>query len=375
MENNSNYELSDFFRHIGYAADLKHVYFVTSDAPFPALTYIFFHYLYLINPVQTDLAVWLRKGYTLPYEPIIYVMWTVIQVLLILYFIQRITKLSLHNTVCLTIALFLSLPFFAGAFERGNTVLVTLLLLMAALYLREKEGKLHQELALIFIALASASKITPCIMGMLYIKENRWKDTAHLFFWGIVLVVLPFLFTGGFAGFVQFIRVIAGHGRTQVTRWTSIPGIINYIMLHLFGNTGHIAKAVMQITVQLIFFTVMMLFTFRTKFYWKTVLYLSMIMAYGHSNSYRYYTIYLVLPLLFLIQSETKGILNNNVHSKYSLYMYYALFGAIFTIPIWVINGDPERWMSLAAYVLCCYSIAEDVYLARKTSIILTTRL
>ena len=197
MEHNSNWELSDFYRQIGYAMDLKNTYFITSDAPFPALSYIFFHYLYLINPAKADIATWLTKGYAIPYEPIIYVMWTVIQVLLILYFIQRITKFSLKKAVCFTILIFLSLPFFAGAFERGNTVLVTVLLLMAALYLRDHTSKWHQELALILVALAAASKVTPCIIGLLYIREKKYNQAAHLFIWGIVLVILPFLIMGG----------------------------------------------------------------------------------------------------------------------------------------------------------------------------------
>ena len=104
--------------------------------------------------------------------------------------------------------------------------------------------------------------------------------------------------------------------------------------------------------------------TFRTKYNWKAVLYLSMIMAYGHSNSYRYYTIYLVLPLIFLI-AENKEIIES-IQSRFSLYVYYSLFGAVFTIPIWRINGDPERWMSLIAYLLCLYSVVEDIFSVRK---------
>ena len=184
MENNGNWELGDFYRQIGYAADLKNVYFNFYDAPFPPISYVFFHFLYKINPIQADIETWLHRGYTIEYEPIIFVMWTVAQVLFILYFIHRLTKFSLMKSVCLTMILFFSLPFFAGAFERGNTVLITVLFLLAALYLREQNGKWQQELALIMIALAAGSKAIPCIMGLLYIREKKMEQCSSLNYMG-----------------------------------------------------------------------------------------------------------------------------------------------------------------------------------------------
>ena len=356
MENNPDWELADFYRQIGYAEDLQNIYFNTMDAPFPAISYIFFHFLYSINPQQAEISTWLQRGYTIPYEPVIFVMWTVIQVLFILYFIHKITKFSLENAVCFTIVLFMSLPYFAGAFERGNTVLVTVLFLLAALYLREQNGKWQQELALIMIALAAGSKAIPCIMGLLYIREKNYQAAIHLFIWGIIIVILPFIFTGGIAGFIEYLKIVARHGRIFTMRWTSFAGFVNYWVIKFMGNdylSHKVALHVFQVIVQVLFLLTMILFTFRTKYEWKAILYLSMLMAYVHSNSYRYYTIYLTLPFVMMICEDSM--------KKFERYIYYALFGAVFTIPIWCINGNPEHGMCAAAYLLCIYSIIQDI--------------
>ena len=78
-----------------------------------------------------------------------------------------------------------------------------------------------------------------------------------------------------------------------------------------------------------------------------------MIMAYVHAASYRYYTIYLILPLVLMIRDGNKD--------KLEAYIFYSLFGAIFTIPIWCINSDPEHWMCACAYLLGLYSIITDI--------------
>ncbi len=54
MQENYNWQFSDYFRQIVYASDLKNIYFNTSDAPFPPFAYIFFHVLYLLNPIDFD---------------------------------------------------------------------------------------------------------------------------------------------------------------------------------------------------------------------------------------------------------------------------------------------------------------------------------
>ena len=367
MGGNSDYALTDYSRHVGYAIELERVYHGSRDACFPPLTYLFFHFLCAINPVSTQRGLWYKKIFRIKYEPLIYIMWTLLQSTLLFYLIKKITKLSLNRALCLTLLLFFSLPFFGGAFERGNPVLVTTIFLCAALYLREQPERWKQELALILIACAAAFKVIPCVMGLLYIKERKWKDAAHLMIYVVLLFFLPFIFTGGFDGLKRFMVFIAEESRIKVDWWTSFPGFVRYWTIRAFGHESDLVDA----AVKVLFPAVMIMSAFLTRKKWKTILYLSMIMAYGHAKTYRYYTVYLILPLLYLI-TETNGRERLEVDD----YIYFALFAGIFTIPIWGIVGNPEYWMCSTAYLLCLRALvtdAQDLLAGRYTAATITT--
>ena len=69
----NDWELADFFRHIGYSSDLRRTYYVSNDACFPPLAYLFFHVLYRLNPLPQEISADNWQAYAMyPYEILLY---------------------------------------------------------------------------------------------------------------------------------------------------------------------------------------------------------------------------------------------------------------------------------------------------------------
>ena len=90
-----------------------------------------------------------------------------------------------------------------------------------------------------------------------------------------------------------------------------------------------------------------------------------MIMACWHSKSQRYYVPYLILPLLALIaETGNQSIDVIRKEGKYweiDIYIYYALFAGVFSIPIWGLGGDADHWIAGSMYILCLRALVTDV--------------
>lgn len=106
------------------------------------------------------------------------------------------------------IAVVLSAPVMCGAIERGNISLLTAILVLAALYLKDSDNRFLRELAMILIAMAAEIKVYPAIVGLVYIKEKRYKEAVRLVIYGLLFFLVPFAFTGGIAGFIQYIKIL-----------------------------------------------------------------------------------------------------------------------------------------------------------------------
>lgn len=90
-----------------------------------------------------------------------------------------------------------SLPFLY-TYERGNTILYAVALLLAFVYWKDSPRWYLREAALLALAAAASLKVYPALFGLLLLRERRWRDMAKALVYGVVLFFLPFLFFGGF---------------------------------------------------------------------------------------------------------------------------------------------------------------------------------
>jgi hypothetical protein len=90
----------------------------------------------------------------------------------------------------------LSLPFLY-AFERGNSILPTLLFILVYLKYYSSGNKKLQYLSFFALAMAAGIKIVPAIFGVLLIREKRYRDACICAMIGAFVFFVPFFFTDG----------------------------------------------------------------------------------------------------------------------------------------------------------------------------------
>lgn len=102
---------------------------------------------------------------------------------------------SLERLLFLTVILF-SAPFLFQ-FERANFIFPVLIGLLGFWYGKDSPHLWECQLALICLAAAGASKFYPLALGVVLLREKRWKDIAWLIGYTAVLLLLPAFLYGG----------------------------------------------------------------------------------------------------------------------------------------------------------------------------------
>ena len=356
MEHNYGWQFSDFYRHIVYSSDLSNVYFHTADACFPPLAYLFYNSLFQMNPKNYNVTLnsW-QECMNYQFNGLIFLMVEIINVILFYAILKKYFKnISDKKFLLLMLAILFSAPFLAGALERGNAAFAVLTLVLYSLYLKDSENKLYRQFSLIILAIATGFKLYPAIFILLWLKDKRIKDIFMFSIYCFIFVLLPFAFTGGFAGFNKYCKNLFSLTKYHTIRWTSIE-----LYLYSLCHTLHIRYV--SLIVQFIRFLFLIfgcLYAIFSKEKWKACIPLSTLMGVFVTNSYRYVSIYLLIPLVYLLSSKIKA--------KNLDYVYVIIFALLFTIPVWVINLEVDFAIFTLIYLLNIILIIETIYYGFK---------
>ena len=378
----NDWELADFFRHIGYSSDLSQTYYVSNDACFPPLAYLFFHMLYRLNPLPAEISADNWQAYAMyPYEILLYLFVLATSVILLLEVLRgmlsgKSSKKGLAEAAgdmtvaeeaaswvipVLTLLLLASAPLFI-AIERGNPVFPVTVMTLWALYLQNEEEAWKKELALILIAVAAGFKIYPAIFGLLYIKEKRFPETLRLILYGVLLFFVPFAFVGGFAGFRQFLNVLsAGHYNADFMKeWSSVRGMCRSILPKI-GFSDALAVTAGTVA-ENIFLLISVVLSFTAKEKWKSVLFLTAAMTYYMPTSWCYNMVYYLLPLAVYFESCSEGETASNPEKGAGINILYTLlFTAIFSVPVWGVYRSITRLICVPGYLLWGVAVITEI--------------
>ena len=369
MERNFNYQFTDHFRHLILVQDMKGLYRYPTDATLPPLAYLFYRILLQMDP--TEYPMQLNSCFLMEfqeYQLLIFVVYLCFVTVLLFLAIKKQLRWIYSDTALLlvVVSVLLSAAMVSGAYERGNIALLTLLLLVLALYFKESESKGKRELALILIAIAAGLKMYPAFLGLLYIKEKRWKEALRLVGYGLLCFFGPFVVMGGINGLLMYIQVLRTTVEDPVLRFTNIGAYVPGVMA-LFGGDMELGRLLGQVCEWLLLGGCLLAF-WREEEQWKQVLYISMLMVLFVPKSYRYVAIYTLLP--FLSWGREK--------SKKGDIVYAVIFGLIFTIPFYgyllpqfsVQNADgsiyilpiADLYIFLPIYILLLWSWIHSIY-------------
>lgn len=321
----------DFFNHITYVRKPSEVYSVSVHACFPPFIYIFYYLLSLILP--TDATVKHDASLTSPYAIVMYVLYMAVCCILLYIIINKLLK-SFGEKTSLTVTLLTIISsVFITVTERGNSVLLVLLLLLAAMKLRESEKTSHRELALLCIAAAAGIKIYPAIFGLLYISEKRWKEAARLVLYGVLFFFVPFAFFGGFEGLRLFIENQMAIHDDVYTSLTSISSAVRYFADSVKGDPLAWESAAEILPVV---FTVLSLVAFfnRKLALWEKVMLLVSVIAFVPAWSGSYTAVFFAAPMILFFK-ETRGSFGTGLARIYNVLCAFC-FSLAFSLIIFV---------------------------------------
>lgn len=358
MEHNYNWQFSDFFRQIVYSSDLHNIYFNTNDVPFPPLAYMFFHLIYRLNPTKynIDLFDW-QKAELYQYNLLIFLMIEVINILLLLHIVKKhLEKYNNKKVLVFFISILLSAPFFVGVIERGNPALITLTLILYSLYYKNSDNKKMRQVSLILLAIATGFKLYPAILIVLWIKEKKYKDVKRFILYCLVFVILPFTFTGGINGFIKYSsNLLTNFSGNIINMWTSIEPFGYAISQTL--NLGF--NPIVTIVIKYLFLILGITLAIITKEKKKVLIPLATLMAVFLTLSYRYVSIYMIIPLIYFLKEDCSN------YSKID-FTYILLFGLIFTIPVWAFMFEVDFAIFIMIYIINIVFIIESIYNLKK---------
>ena len=187
--------------------------------------------------------------------------------------------------------------------------------LLLAFVWKDSESKVKREAALFLIAVSAGMKIYPAFMGLLYIKEKRYKETLRLICYGIVLFFTPFIFFGGIQGGKMFLSVIRSLSTMMFSgRIQFFQGLLTFV-----GIQGMEAAFL-----NYIFLLVLVFLIFFTKSKIREITYIAAIMAFFPAGAYRYTLSYFILSIFALFRYQKR---------KSDYYISSAFLGLLFSIP------------------------------------------
>lgn len=243
----------------------------------------------------------------------IYLSVIAICLLVIAFCILQVVKAKPWKKVLTLFSILFTLPMFV-LIDRGNILLVSLVFSFIFVVFYDSENKVLREIALISLAIASAIKIYPAVLGVLLIKRGNIKVIARTVVYGVLCFFVPFAFFGGTEAFVQFVHnlqagvaqrgLVEGSINCEVNLSSAVSTVYRLFVHH----PTEAQYAVIEKFSRYLSYILAIQFiagSFLSKTKWKKVLSLSAIILIMPGFSYSY-CIASYLPAIMMYIAETK---------------------------------------------------------------------
>lgn len=300
--NDSNDTFMDFFNSLQYEL---HPY--ENKVIYPPLANLFYYIVHAFIPenIFSLGAVSIRDSQI---GRILIILYMLITFFLFYLAIGKMDKKSNDN---MRMILFLTILFsepMLYTIERANLIIVALIFMMLFCAYYESKNNILKHFAFLSLAIAASIKIYPAVLGLLLLRDRRWKDSFICIIYGILVFFLPFIFFGGFKNVVLMLNNITNCGSSMLANgegWKlSILSICNYFSVWFTGTIG--SYATLSTFLKLICFIggcIILLFVdYNEK--WKLYMVPTLMMVMLPDFSYIYSAIFLVIPLLYYLNTD-----------------------------------------------------------------------
>lgn len=302
IANNSRF--MDYTIHLSFASAPfgTNIYEFSNMACFPPLAFLMYAFLARLGGfVAEEPQIIDYSNIVVNNNIVIFLVYNLMCVLLLVYAVSLFfKKKGFIYQIVLPAIFILSYPIAFSSMERGNSVFLVAPLIAIALAWRNDTSKVKRELAMILIAVCAGLKLYPALLGLLYLKEKRWKETIRLIIYGLVLIFVPFAFFGGFEAIKSFFRVLFSvYGDIHLF---NIKGLTLSLVKDLFGTKADLFATIVQ---QLyLVFSLTAFFCAKNKR--SEVLIICCIMMLYVSSGWMYTCIYMI-PAILVFFKENDG--------------------------------------------------------------------
>lgn len=198
------------------------------------------------------------------------------------------------------------------AFERGNILILSVILLMYFLLNYKSEKAWKRETAIVALAIAAGLKLYPAFFGVLLLRDKQWKAAIKAVIYGVLTVVLPCLvLQEGIRAIRVWLEVVRSFANEGSANWVGL-GFSNllYMLRHLLeqGIGVTMDDGGFQILTYMVVACLLISSIFERK-EWKAVFSIVLALVLFQSQGIYILSMFL-LPLLLLLRDENmpKGV-------------------------------------------------------------------
>ena len=232
----------------------------------------------------------------------------IISVSILLASVKKITEKT-KDFQLIFFCFLISMPFLYCV-ERGNILLLAFSCTVFFIAYYDDESMAKREVALLMLAFASALKLYPAIFALLLFHEKKVFPVMRAGLYTIVLSLLPLFILrgGGVFDFAQNSTMFAGNGLGITLNISGTFAAIEII-------TGAKLYEV-DFIISILLFAIVILLSFSVKEKWKRVLFVTIALLNGFTNSYVYCGVFLLVPwALFLISEKNESRINIAIYA------------------------------------------------------------
>ena len=345
QENDPSIRFIDYFSHLQSVENPPLLYHqIDWDADgsyasvFPPLAYCLYYLLYRLTAISGGRPLSMKVE-QIPGALPVFTLYLIFNALIFFLAIEMTGRRNRKKDLLLFTLLMLSAVFAGSGYMLGNSAVLVAGLLLLGLELKDSRSAAGREAGLLMLAVCVAMKLYPAVFGLLYLKEKRYRELFRFILYSLVLVVVPFAFFGGLAGFQAWIGNLTGplqsadfYGRPQF-----LKGLFYTLIRRLTGREEMTLSAVLAVATCLLWAWL----AWRSGSRWRTRFFLACLMVFFPSGAYRYTLAYLSIPLVTLLKSDREAEMRPWAEGAVS-----AIYGLLYTVPVWWLLAFPVGWRS-----------------------------
>lgn len=239
--------------------------------------------------------------YVMRSQPMAYVMlglYLVVCFVLLYFAIKKLLKKQSKAQIIFIYCLVVFSYPFLYTIERGNTLLLTFVLVACFFAYFRSEKKYQHELSILCLALATTIKLYPVILVLILFKKKAWKDITKYGIYTTLLLFLPFIFYEGLDGLFLMVR-------SSLSFFGELLHCFSNIFLVLYYGFGVNIVVAKMINYFVMFLFVINFFIVKKPYQESGALFIIFLCTPPGTESY--IDIFFLITLLLMLQEKEKG--------------------------------------------------------------------